>query len=117
MASIANGQIYTGCPSDTNYVRGCVFGANLDALLSSLPAATASPSGFARNATGAAADEAYGSRSAAPTSTPPTAARASTARRRRWPPSAPAEACHAHLRRLPAPARQSELLRSPTSGC
>ncbi|KAL6841218.1 hypothetical protein ACP4OV_028736 [Aristida adscensionis] len=61
MARIASGQIYTDCPSDTNYTRNSAFGANLDVLLSSLPgAAFASASGFAKNATGTAPDEAYG---------------------------------------------------------
>ncbi|KAK8457531.1 hypothetical protein SEVIR_3G200800v4 [Setaria viridis] len=52
---------YKGCPSDANYTRGSAFQANLDALLSSLPAAAASTSGFAENATGAApGQQAYG---------------------------------------------------------
>ena len=54
---------YTDCPSDTNYTRGGVFQANLDALLHSLPRAAGAASGFATNTTGAAAaapDWAYG---------------------------------------------------------
>uniref|UniRef100_A0A452Z7E3 Protein kinase domain-containing protein n=1 Tax=Aegilops tauschii subsp. strangulata TaxID=200361 RepID=A0A452Z7E3_AEGTS len=56
----ADTLVHTECPSDTNYTRGGVFQANLDALLSSLPAATSVASGFAQNATGAASDKAYG---------------------------------------------------------
>ncbi|GJM88946.1 hypothetical protein PR202_ga05533 [Eleusine coracana subsp. coracana] len=48
---------YTDCPSDTNYTRGSAFEANLNALLSSLPAAALASSGFARDVTGAALDE------------------------------------------------------------
>jgi hypothetical protein len=51
---------YTECASNTNYTRGGAFQANLDALLSSLPAAAAASSGFADNFTGAAPDQAYG---------------------------------------------------------
>ncbi|KAG0518621.1 hypothetical protein BDA96_09G191700 [Sorghum bicolor] len=53
---------YTDCPSNTNYTRGSAFQANLDALLSSLPAAAAASSGFADNVTGAAPgqQQAYG---------------------------------------------------------
>ncbi|CAD6271725.1 unnamed protein product [Miscanthus lutarioriparius] len=52
---------YTDCPSNTNYTRGSAFQANLDALLSSLPAAAAASSGFADNVTGAApGQQAYG---------------------------------------------------------
>ncbi|CAO2180824.1 unnamed protein product [Urochloa humidicola] len=44
------------CPQDNmNYTRGDAFQANLDALLSSLPAAAAASSGFATNTTGGAA--------------------------------------------------------------
>ncbi|EMS66655.1 Cysteine-rich receptor-like protein kinase 25 [Triticum urartu] len=50
----------TDCPSDTNYTRGGVFQANLDALLSFLPAAASYASGLAENTTGTAPDEAYG---------------------------------------------------------
>uniref|UniRef100_A0ACD5U241 Uncharacterized protein n=1 Tax=Avena sativa TaxID=4498 RepID=A0ACD5U241_AVESA len=50
----------TDCPNNTNYTRGGVFQANLDALLSFLPAAAQAASGFAENATGTAPDEAYG---------------------------------------------------------
>ncbi|KAF8719394.1 hypothetical protein HU200_024104 [Digitaria exilis] len=50
------------CPSDTNYTHGSAFQANLDILLSSLPATTAGAStGFATNTTGSSC-------SAAPTS-------------------------------------------------
>nr|CAB3464856.1 unnamed protein product [Digitaria exilis] len=49
------------CPTAMNYTRGSAFEANLDALLSSLPAAAAASSGFATNTTGAAApDQAFG---------------------------------------------------------
>ncbi|EES18427.1 putative receptor-like protein kinase At4g00960 [Sorghum bicolor] len=51
------------CPSDTNYTRGSAFQANLDALLSSLPAtAAAASTGFATNSTGTSTDDqaAYG---------------------------------------------------------
>ncbi|TVU19978.1 hypothetical protein EJB05_36163 [Eragrostis curvula] len=51
---------FTDCPTNTNYTRGSAFQANLDALLSSLPAAAAASSGFAENVTGAAPDQAYG---------------------------------------------------------
>uniref|UniRef100_A0A453SMW7 Gnk2-homologous domain-containing protein n=1 Tax=Aegilops tauschii subsp. strangulata TaxID=200361 RepID=A0A453SMW7_AEGTS len=50
----------TDCPSDTNYTRGGVFQANLDAFLSFLPAAASDASGLAENTTGTAPDEAYG---------------------------------------------------------
>ncbi|XBJ10707.1 hypothetical protein VPH35_015521 [Triticum aestivum] len=50
----------TDCPSDANYTRGGVFQANLDALLSVLPASASAASGFAKKATGVAPDEAYG---------------------------------------------------------
>ncbi|OEL30083.1 Cysteine-rich receptor-like protein kinase 25 [Dichanthelium oligosanthes] len=50
----------TNCPSNTNYTRGSPFQANLDALLSSLPAVAAASSGFAENVTGSAPDKAYG---------------------------------------------------------
>ncbi|KAF8715930.1 hypothetical protein HU200_026894 [Digitaria exilis] len=52
----------TSCPSNANYTRGSAFQANLDALLSSLPAAAAaSSSGFAENTTGATApNQVYG---------------------------------------------------------
>ncbi|KAL6619012.1 hypothetical protein ACP70R_034151 [Stipagrostis hirtigluma subsp. patula] len=58
----ADGVHFIDCPSNTNYTRGSAFQANLDALLSSLPAAAAAASsGFAKNVTGAAAgDQAYG---------------------------------------------------------
>ncbi|CAD6333400.1 unnamed protein product [Miscanthus lutarioriparius] len=50
------------CLDSTNYTRGSAFQANLDAILSSLPAAAAaSSSGFAKNITGGAApDQVYG---------------------------------------------------------
>ncbi|CAO2185533.1 unnamed protein product [Urochloa humidicola] len=52
------------CPQDNmNYTRGDAFQANLDALLSSLPAAAAASSGFATNTTGGAAaapDQVFG---------------------------------------------------------
>ncbi|KAM0844592.1 hypothetical protein ACQ4PT_056944 [Festuca glaucescens] len=51
---------FTDCPSNTNYTRGGVFQANLDAVLSFLPATASTASGFAENATGAAPDEAFG---------------------------------------------------------
>ncbi|KAF8719401.1 hypothetical protein HU200_024112 [Digitaria exilis] len=51
--------ITSDCPDDMNYTRGGAFQANLDALLSSLPAA-ASSTGFAVNVTGAAPDQAFG---------------------------------------------------------
>jgi hypothetical protein len=53
---------YKGCSSNANYTRGSAFQANLDALLSSLPATAAASSGFAKNATGsgAAPEQAYG---------------------------------------------------------
>jgi hypothetical protein len=51
---------HTDCPSNTNYTRGGIFQANLDALLSFLPAAASAASGFAENATGAAPDQAFG---------------------------------------------------------
>ncbi|KAF6996090.1 hypothetical protein CFC21_012480 [Triticum aestivum] len=50
----------TDCPGDANYTRGGVFEANLDALLSFLPASASAASGFAEKATGVAPDEAYG---------------------------------------------------------
>ncbi|WVZ99033.1 LOW QUALITY PROTEIN: hypothetical protein U9M48_044390 [Paspalum notatum var. saurae] len=52
----------TDCPlPDTkNNTRGGAFQANLDAMLSSLPAAAAASSGFAENVTGAAPDQVYG---------------------------------------------------------
>ncbi|KAL6609733.1 hypothetical protein ACP70R_039702 [Stipagrostis hirtigluma subsp. patula] len=58
----ADGVHFIDCPSNTNYTRGSAFQANLDALLSSLPAAAAAASsGFAKNVTGAApGDQAYG---------------------------------------------------------
>ncbi|TVU19884.1 hypothetical protein EJB05_36063, partial [Eragrostis curvula] len=54
------GPNFIDCPSNTNYTRGSAFQANLDALLSSLPAAAAASSGFAENVTGTAPDQAYG---------------------------------------------------------
>nr|CAB3461106.1 unnamed protein product [Digitaria exilis] len=48
------------CSTAMNYTRGSAFEANLDALLSSLPSAAASSSGFATNTTGAAPDQAFG---------------------------------------------------------
>ncbi|CAL5095567.1 unnamed protein product [Urochloa decumbens] len=62
MAANAEDPFYTGCPSNTNYTRGGAFEANLDALLSSLPAAAAasSPTGFATNTTGASPNQAFG---------------------------------------------------------
>ncbi|CAL4901417.1 unnamed protein product [Urochloa decumbens] len=61
-AANAEDPFYTGCPSNTNYTRGGAFEANLDALLSSLPAAAAasSPTGFATNTTGASPNQAFG---------------------------------------------------------
>jgi hypothetical protein len=56
----ADDPFYTGCPSNTNYTRGGAFQANLDALLSSLPASAAASTGFATNTTGTAPDQAYG---------------------------------------------------------
>ncbi|VAH19593.1 unnamed protein product [Triticum turgidum subsp. durum] len=50
----------TDCPSDTNYTRGGVFQANLDDLLSFLPAAASVAAGLAENTTGREPDEAYG---------------------------------------------------------
>ena len=48
--------MYHNCSDNTNYTRGSAFQANLDAILSSLPAAAAaSSSGFAKNITGGAA--------------------------------------------------------------
>jgi len=64
LATTANADNPTAesCPSDTNYTRGSAFQANLDALLSSLPAtAAAAPTGFATNTTGTSPDQAaYG---------------------------------------------------------
>ncbi|KQK13774.2 hypothetical protein BRADI_1g12410v3 [Brachypodium distachyon] len=61
VAANADDLILGDCPSNTNYTLGGVFHANLDALLSSLPAATAAADGFSKNTTGAAApDKAYG---------------------------------------------------------
>ncbi|TVU19998.1 hypothetical protein EJB05_36184, partial [Eragrostis curvula] len=51
---------YIDCPSNTNYTCGSAFQAKLNALLSSLPTAAAASSGFAKNITGAAPDQAYG---------------------------------------------------------
>ncbi|TVU19997.1 hypothetical protein EJB05_36183, partial [Eragrostis curvula] len=56
----ADDPFYTDCPSNMNYTRGSAFQTNLDALLSSLPAAAAASSGFSENITGAAPDKAYG---------------------------------------------------------
>ncbi|CAN6332565.1 unnamed protein product [Urochloa humidicola] len=57
----AEDPFYTGCPSNTNYTRGSAFEANLDTLLSSLPAAAVASTGFAKNTTGAAPpDQAFG---------------------------------------------------------
>ncbi|CAN6341566.1 unnamed protein product [Urochloa humidicola] len=54
-------DISTDCQSNTNYTRGgSAFQANLDALLSSLPAAAAASTGFATNTTGAAPNQAIG---------------------------------------------------------
>jgi len=50
----ADNPLFTDCPTNTNYTRGSAFQANLDALLSSLPAAAAASSGFAENVTGSA---------------------------------------------------------------
>ncbi|CAL4968031.1 unnamed protein product [Urochloa decumbens] len=52
--------VYYECPSNMNYTRRSAFQANLDATISSLPAAAAASYGFAENTTGAAPDEAYG---------------------------------------------------------
>ncbi|KAL6610414.1 hypothetical protein ACP70R_040383 [Stipagrostis hirtigluma subsp. patula] len=60
MATGASGQVGTDCPKDMNFTSGSAFGPNLDALLSSLPAAAAASAGFAENFTGAAPDQAYG---------------------------------------------------------
>ncbi|TVU20011.1 hypothetical protein EJB05_36197, partial [Eragrostis curvula] len=62
LAALANDDhpFFTDCPSNTNYTDGSAFQANLDALLSSLPAAAAASSGFAENVTGVAPDQAYG---------------------------------------------------------
>jgi hypothetical protein len=64
LATTANADNPTAesCPSDTNYTRGSAFQANLDALLSSLPAtAAAASTGFATNTTGTSPDQAaYG---------------------------------------------------------
>ncbi|KQK13771.1 hypothetical protein BRADI_1g12377v3 [Brachypodium distachyon] len=61
VAARAADPVLNDCPSNTNYTSGGAFHANLDALLSSLPAGAAAASGFAKNATGAAQpDEAYG---------------------------------------------------------
>ncbi|KAM3390920.1 hypothetical protein ACQJBY_012504 [Aegilops geniculata] len=64
-AAHAGDPSYSECPRNVNYTRGrggvLQFQANLDSLLSSLPAAAAgATSGFATNATGAAPDRAYG---------------------------------------------------------
>nr|CAB3464859.1 unnamed protein product [Digitaria exilis] len=65
LAATANAEdmlryyITSDCPDDMNYTRGGAFHANLDALLSSLPAAAASSTGFAVNVTGAAPDQAF----------------------------------------------------------
>ncbi|RLN27808.1 putative receptor-like protein kinase [Panicum miliaceum] len=57
----ADDPVFTDCPTNTNYTRGSAFQANLDALLSSLPAAAAASSGFAKNVTGSApGSQAYG---------------------------------------------------------
>jgi hypothetical protein len=55
-----DGPIKVDCPSETNYTSGGAFDANLHALLSSLPAAAAASSGFAKNSTGALPDQAFG---------------------------------------------------------
>ncbi|GJN14800.1 hypothetical protein PR202_gb01661 [Eleusine coracana subsp. coracana] len=47
--------VYTDCPSNTNCTHGSAFQANLDALLSSLPASSV----FARNVTGDAPDQVF----------------------------------------------------------
>ncbi|TVU20009.1 hypothetical protein EJB05_36195, partial [Eragrostis curvula] len=52
--TIAEDDINFECVSNTNYTRGGAFQANLDALLSSLPAAAAASWGFAKNAYGLA---------------------------------------------------------------
>jgi hypothetical protein len=61
-ATTTNGvdPIKVDCPSERNYTRGDPFDANLHALLSSLPAAAAASSGFAKNSTGALPDQAFG---------------------------------------------------------
>ncbi|XP_025805201.1 putative receptor-like protein kinase At4g00960 isoform X1 [Panicum hallii] len=52
---------FTDCPTNTNYTRGGAFEGNLDALLSSLPAAAVASYGFAKNVTGSApGSQAYG---------------------------------------------------------
>ncbi|PUZ65423.1 hypothetical protein GQ55_3G221700 [Panicum hallii var. hallii] len=53
-------HITTTCSVSMNYTRGSAFQANLNATLSSLPAAAAASTGFAKNVTGAAPDEVYG---------------------------------------------------------
>jgi hypothetical protein len=62
LAALANAEdpFYTDCPSNTNYTRGSAFQVNLDAILSSLPGAAAASSGFSKNVTGPAPDQAYG---------------------------------------------------------
>ncbi|CAM0874836.1 unnamed protein product [Alopecurus aequalis] len=59
-AANARDLFYTDCPSNTNYTRGGVFQANLDALLDTLPGAASAASGFATNTTGASPNRAYG---------------------------------------------------------
>ncbi|CAN6359634.1 unnamed protein product [Urochloa humidicola] len=44
-------HINTDCPSNMNYTRGGAFQTNLNATLSSLPAAASASSGFAENVT------------------------------------------------------------------
>ncbi|TVU01629.1 hypothetical protein EJB05_52902, partial [Eragrostis curvula] len=52
--------MFSECTENASYTSGSAFQTNLDALLSSLPAAAASSAGFAENVTGAAPDQAYG---------------------------------------------------------
>jgi hypothetical protein len=61
-ATTTNGldPIKVDCLSERNYTRGGAFDANLHALLSSLPAAAAASSGFAKNSTGALRNQAFG---------------------------------------------------------
>nr|CAB3461101.1 unnamed protein product [Digitaria exilis] len=63
LATAANADPTTEfCPSNANYTRGSTFQANLNVLLSSLPATAAGAStGFATNTTGSSsAEQAYG---------------------------------------------------------
>ncbi|TVU01630.1 hypothetical protein EJB05_52903, partial [Eragrostis curvula] len=58
---VGYGHIYIyDCLGNASYTPGSAFQANRDALLSSLSGAAAASSGFAKNTTGAAPDQAYG---------------------------------------------------------